>query len=84
MMGTSLGASDFGDTWDLSMSTVPEIVPEVAKENINSNYQSLFNEFKPLSDNFSFFGLPNYVKNLIFKYKGIDQLYGKLFFVWVG
>lgn len=78
MIMSSVGIADiFNDTWSLSMSTVPE----VAEENVISYRQSLFNEFQPLSDNSSFFGLPNHVKNLIFKYKGIDKLYGKSYFI---
>lgn len=76
-MVSSIGTYDFfSDAWDLSMSTVPE----VAEENKNISYHSLFNEFKPCSPNSSFFGLPNHVKDLIFKYKGIDRLYGMYIF----
>lgn len=64
----------FNDTWDLSMSTIIDIVNE---NQINKSVRSLPNDPNLFSTDLTFFGLTNYVKNLILKYKGIETLYGK-------
>lgn len=59
----------FNDTWDISMS----VIPDYGIENKSANF-SLANYDDKIADNF--FELPNYVQGLITKYKGVETLYG--------
>ncbi len=68
-----LNDSYFNDPWDLSMSTVPDAVDDRSKSTLNARSPTINRV------NFDFFGLSTHVKNLIFKYKGIDKLYGNDF-----
>lgn len=66
------------DSWDLSMSTIPDDIEEENK--LGNSTRLLLDEadrIELLVARDTFFGLPNRVRSLISKYKGIDKLYGK-------
>lgn len=66
----------FYDSWDLSMSTVLNNIEDENKLSCSS--RMLLDEaerIESLLTQNTFFGLPNKVKTLICKYKGIDKLY---------
>lgn len=72
----------FYDSWDLSMSTVLNNIEDENKLSCSSRL--LLDEAERIESRLTqntFFGLPNKVKTLICKYKGIDKLYGELFII---